>query len=170
MKMIIFFKFLTTTIIKHYNLEVFKINTNCKHSVWKYSLLLIFIGLTFFTINASADSYDYKSLLKMNLELLNLVNTNPSIAKIEYLTPKTYEGRSIIAIKISDNPTKTENEQRLLFVGTHHAQEWISAEVPFQLAKYLVQKYNSNPDIKAIVDNTEIWIIPVVNPDGYEYS
>ncbi|MFX0170243.1 MAG: M14 family metallopeptidase [Candidatus Hodarchaeota archaeon] len=80
------------------------------------------------------------------------------------------EGRPIWAIKISDYPNiKERHEPDVLFVGLHHAREWISAEVPYYFAWKLVELYDSDPVVKRFVDNCEIWIVPVVNPDGLEF-
>jgi len=57
-----------------------------------------------------------------------------------------------------------------VFLGCHHAREWISVEVPLYIAQYLADNYETDAEVKHLVDNCEIWIVPVVNPDGYEYS
>jgi hypothetical protein len=80
------------------------------------------------------------------------------------------EGRDIWALRISDNPALDEDEPWVLFVGCHHAREWISVEVPLYLSKYLSDHYATDPEIKSMVDHQQIWIVPVLNPDGYEYS
>jgi murein tripeptide amidase MpaA len=81
------------------------------------------------------------------------------------------EGRPIWAIKISDYPNlKEPHEPDVLFVGLHHAREWISAEVPYYFAWKLVELYDSDPVVRRCVDNCEIWIVPVLNPDGLEFS
>lgn len=80
------------------------------------------------------------------------------------------QGRDILAVKISDNVDAEEDEPEILFCGNHHAREWISVEVPLMLAEFLTSQYAVNSYIKDIVDNGEIWICPVVNPDGYVYS
>ncbi len=82
----------------------------------------------------------------------------------------THEGRDIWAVKISDNPSDDENEPGAIFLGCHHAREWISVEVPLYIAQYLANNYDGDAEVKHLVDNCEIWIVPVVNPDGYEYS
>ena len=87
-----------------------------------------------------------------------------------HIIGSSVEARDIWAVKISDNPSESEQEPGVLFLGCHHAREWISVEVPFYLAQYLVNDYNTNPEIERLVDGCEIWIVPVVNPDGYEYS
>ena len=80
------------------------------------------------------------------------------------------EGRDILAIKISDNPEVDEGEPRSIWFGCQHAREWISVEVPLLFASYLITQYGTNPTVTAMVDAGEIWIVPVVNPDGYVYT
>jgi hypothetical protein len=87
-----------------------------------------------------------------------------------YIIGGTHEGRDIWAVKISDNPSEDENEPGALFLGCHHGREWISVEVPLYIAQYLTDNYDSDAGVKHLVDNCEIWIVPVVNPDGYEFS
>jgi len=87
-----------------------------------------------------------------------------------YIIGSTHEGRDILAIKISDNPSEDENEPGALFLGCHHALEWISVEVPYYLAHYLVNNYEADLEVKRLIDNCEIWVVPIVNPDGYVYT
>ena len=56
------------------------------------------------------------------------------------------------------------------FGGAHHGNEYMSVELPLLLAWDLVQNYSIDPDITDYVDNREIWIIPLVNPDGREMN
>jgi murein tripeptide amidase MpaA len=83
---------------------------------------------------------------------------------------KSLEGRELWAVKISDNVAALENEPRAIFLGGHHAREWIAVDVPFLLAQHLLNEYGNNPQVTALVDNAEIWIVPMVNPDGHQYS
>ena len=78
-------------------------------------------------------------------------------------------GQPIWAIKVSDNVQKREDEPRILFEGVHHAREPIGANICLELAKTLCEKYKTDPQIKNWVDSIEIWLVPVVNPDGYKY-
>jgi carboxypeptidase T len=87
-----------------------------------------------------------------------------------YIIGNTHECRDIWAVRISDNPAEDEDEPSALFMGCQHAREWIAIEVPLYIAQYLVDNYDNDAEVKHLVDNCEIWIVPVVNPDGYEYS
>jgi carboxypeptidase T len=81
------------------------------------------------------------------------------------------EGRELWALKLGKG-----SAQKVLFTGCHHAREWISLEVPYLVAKFLIDNYTSTPStdkekrIKHLVDNREIWFVPLVNPDGHEFS
>ena len=123
---------------------------------------------------STLTSYHTYSSLKTDLQ--NLVDQYPNITKV-YDIGDSWEktvgiaDRDILAIKISDNVTiEEDDEPDILFMGGIHAREWISVEVPFYLAKYLLDLYGTDQKIKQLVDSREIWIVPLVNPDGLEYS
>ena len=54
-------------------------------------------------------------------------------------------------------------------MGCHHAREWIAVEVPFLLAKELVERAD-DPQIAGWLSKGEVWVAPMVNPDGHEHS
>ncbi len=74
-------------------------------------------------------------------------------------------------VKISDNPnTSSEGEPQILYTAIHHAREPASLSQLIFYMWYLLENYDTDPEIKAIVDNTELYFVPVVNPDGYLYN
>lgn len=112
---------------------------------------------------------DYHTYQELEKDLLALEESYSPIARLHNIG-ESLEGRSIYALKISDNVSLDENEAEVLFIGCHHAREWISVEVPYLLGKHLVENYGSNPRVRDLVDHSQIWIIPLLNPDGLEYS
>jgi hypothetical protein len=58
----------------------------------------------------------------------------------------------------------------MMINGTQHAREWISTMVSMCVADRLVRGYDTDPAIKDFVDHTTLWVVPVVNPDGYQHS
>lgn len=82
----------------------------------------------------------------------------------------TLEGRSLWVYKISDNPGTDENEPEIFFNSFTHAREVITFEVLYDLAQYLVNGYGSDPRATTLVDSREIFLEPVVNPDGVQYN
>jgi murein tripeptide amidase MpaA len=119
--------------------------------------------------NAGGLNGDYHSSLELETELRLLEAAYPQIASIREIG-RSLEGRPIYGLKVSDNPALDENEPAVLFTGCHHAREWISVEVPLLIGRHLLENYASDPAVRALVDGGEIWIVPLVNPDGLEYS
>lgn len=82
----------------------------------------------------------------------------------------SYEGRTIYAAAISDNPELDEGEPEILYTGLHHAREGASGMAVMYYMYHLVENYGLDPEITALVNHRKMWFIPVVNPDGYEYN
>ncbi len=110
---------------------------------------------------------DFHSYSQMTTELQNIATTYPEIARL-YELGQSVQGRMLWGLKITDNPDDEENEPEVRICGLHHGNEYMSAELPLNLALLLVENYTSDPTITEMVDNREIWIIPMVNPDGRE--
>ncbi len=82
----------------------------------------------------------------------------------------TYEGRPIYWVKISDNPNIDEAEPEMLYDAIHHAREPAAMQQLIYYMWYLLENYATNPEVQSIVDNSELFFIPVLNPDGYQYN
>jgi len=112
----------------------------------------------------------YHSYEQLITELKDLETKYPDLAKTVSIG-KTAEGRDIMALKISKGAGgDTGDKTGFVITGCHHAREWMSMEAPLYMAKELVQNYDKDENVKKRLDNSEIWVIPMVNPDGYEYS
>lgn len=74
------------------------------------------------------------------------------------------EGRPILAVKIGE-AADTPGRPNVLFLATHHAREWVSTEMAMQLIRWLA---DSLP--RSLLAQRDIWVIPVENPDGYQYT
>jgi len=117
------------------------------------------------TIMSKGDLGAYHTYQEMYNELVKIQTDHPSIAKL-YDIGDSYEGRQIWAMKVSDNVATEEDEPEVLYLGNHHARELITVEIPLHFLNYLTDNY-SDPAVKALVDNREIWVVPMVNPDGH---
>ncbi|MCY9782733.1 M14 family metallopeptidase [Nocardiopsis sp. EMB25] len=94
---------------------------------------------------------------------------NPGIAA-QSVYGYSYQGRELIAVKISDNVGSDEDEPEVLFTHSQHAREHLTVEMAVYLMELLTSEYGSDARITDLVDNREIWILPNVNPDGAEYD
>lgn len=134
------------------------------------SLSLFFLTLLFiFLSTIQADIPDiYHTYDELSNELKSIEENHTSITKL-YKLGKTFENHTIFGMKISDNPNLDEEEPRLLFMGGIHANELVSVEMPMYLINYLVENYEKNDIMRNFIDNREIWIVPMINPDGHVY-
>jgi carboxypeptidase T len=90
----------------------------------------------------------------------------PEIVQVEKIGTGSVYHLPIWAIKISDNPYEDEAEPAILFTALHHAKELLGSEVCLYLLDYLCKNYAENSKVRQWVNDLEIWIVPVVNPDG----
>ncbi|GAB3055821.1 M14 family metallopeptidase [Intrasporangium mesophilum] len=97
---------------------------------------------------------------------------NPSITKLVRLGT-TGQGREILALRITQGARGVPDGSRpaVLYSATQHAREWISTEVDRRLMNYYLDKWRANdPQVKSLLQRTELWFVLVANPDGYQYT
>src|SRR4051812_23611940 len=106
----------------------------------------------------------YHSAETLEQDLRQLAESHPEIAELREIG-RSVENRPIWALRIGD---RKGSQDKLLFMGCHHAREWIAVEVPFRLARELVEQA-ADPKIAGWLSTGEIWVAPMVNPDGHEH-
>lgn len=94
----------------------------------------------------------------------------PNLITSKMQVGTTVENRPIYMVKISDNPDMDEPEPEALYTAMHHAREPGGMMTVIYFMYYLLENYATNPSVKYLVDNRQLYFIPVVNPDGYEYN
>ncbi|MER7697405.1 MULTISPECIES: M14 family metallopeptidase [unclassified Streptomyces] len=115
-----------------------------------------------------ADSR-YHNYAEMSAEIDARIAAHPSIMS-KRVIGKTYQGRDIIAVKVSDNVAADEAEPEVLFTAHQHAREHLTVEMSLYLLRELGRGYGSDSRITRAVDGRELWIVPDMNPDGGEYD
>ncbi len=95
----------------------------------------------------------------------NLISEKAAVGTI-----LTSENRSLQFVKISDNPDIDETEKQVLYTAVHHAREPGSMQQLIYFMWYVLENYATNTEIRNLVNNTEIFCIPIVNPDGYIHN
>ena len=85
---------------------------------------------------------------------------------------ETIRGEDIVALKICKNARRHRDGRKpsVLYMGAQHAREWITPEMNRRLAHYFVDGYSDDRDIRELLEDNELWIIPVANPDGYDHT
>ncbi len=109
---------------------------------------------------------------EMIMHLDSMVNSYPNLisAKTPITSTLTHDGNPVYFLRISDNPNVDEDEPEALYTSLHHAREPGSLSQNIFFMWYLLENYDTDPEIKYLLDNTELYFIPCVNPDGYKYN
>ena len=96
---------------------------------------------------------------------------NPSLAKAVSIG-QTVNGQDIVALRVTRNAHQVPDGERpaVLYLGAQHAREWITPEMNRRLMHYFLDNYGSDPQITKLVDENELWFVPVANPDGYDFT
>lgn len=111
------------------------------------------------------DDQGYHNYQEMVGELETATADHPNITSMSS-AGKSFEGRDIPVLKISDNAGQDEDEPEVLFTCNQHAREHLTTEMCLRIVNRFTDEYAGNDGIKNTVDNREIWVIPTVNPDG----
>ncbi|MBI5806109.1 T9SS type A sorting domain-containing protein [candidate division TA06 bacterium] len=118
-----------------------------------------------------SDSFGpYYSYAEAVAEMNSLHAQYPSLVSAPESLGAGWEGRPVWAFKVSNSPASDNGKPGVLYTGVHHAREPITVTITLGFARYLCQNYSTDPGIKTLVDNRQIWFIPVVNPDGYVFN
>ncbi len=112
----------------------------------------------------------YRDLSEVNAKIDSIVAVAPTIVSPKISIGQSIEGRDLWAFKISDNPTVDEAEPEVLYTACIHAREVITPELLFYFIDDILQRYGSDPYVTDIVNNRELWFIPMINPDGYYFN
>ncbi|MCZ6594317.1 MAG: M14 family zinc carboxypeptidase [Bacteroidetes bacterium] len=134
-----------------------------------------------FSLGSMGGYLTYQELLDeldaMQTQFPNLITAKANISSFltegqpDNSTTPPIGGNGIKWVKISDNPnSSSEGEPQLLYTSIHHAREPASLSQLIFYMWYLLENYATNPEVQSIVDNTELYFVPVVNPDGYLYN
>lgn len=129
--------------------------------------------IPFFTFNAQTETSrggsGYHTYEEMVTEIQNIEVNHSTIVKLYNLTT-TFEGRTVWAVKISDNPQENDStEPDVLVMAGQKANSLISVEIALYLLDHLTKNFGADARITELVNNREVWIIPMVNPDGHAF-
>ncbi len=103
-------------------------------------------------------------------QLHNIAATYPHIAQLKKIGHSIQKRDMLVMRLTNEKAGKKEDKPQVLFVATHHAREWVATEMAMRLIKYLTANYGSDARVTDLLDTVEVWIMPVGNPDGYQYT
>lgn len=112
------------------------------------------------------DDWDFYPTYEAYISMMNQYAIDyPDLCQV-FSIGQTNQGRQLMVAKISDNVATREAEPQFLYTGTMHGDETAGYIILLRMIDYLLSNYATNPEIAALVNNSEIWINPAANPDG----
>jgi hypothetical protein len=146
------------------------VSTRERRTPIRFGALLAIIGALTFLCSSSFASIDprYHTYPQVHHILDSLSAAYPLITRLESLGKTGTDSLDIWALKISDNPGADENEPALLFNGDIHAEELLGTEVCLFFIEDMLGTYGTDSTKTAWIDECEIWVVPVINPEGHQ--
>jgi hypothetical protein len=104
-------------------------------------------------------------------ELVQLAAAHPNIAQAVNIGT-TVQGKPITAVRLSQNVASLKDRTRpaVVYQAAQHAREWITPEMVRRLLHHYVDGYGTDAELTKIINTTDLWFIPVVNVDGYDFT
>jgi hypothetical protein len=104
-------------------------------------------------------------------ELMTQAAAHPDIAEFRVIG-QTHQGQDIGAVRVTKNVQKAKDGKKptTVYVAAQHAREWITPEMVRRLLDLYLTEYGTDDRITDLVDDTELWFVPVANPDGYDFT
>lgn len=118
--------------------------------------------------NLTMGGFKTFSEIVSHLDFLKL--TYPTIMTPKFSLGHSIEGNDIWAVKVSDNPAVDEDEPELLYISLIHAREPAGAASLLHFLEHMLANYGVDPEVTYLVDNRELYFVPVQNPDGYLWN
>ncbi len=136
--------------------------------------LAVLVGGLVVPVGAAANEFPrgwegFHTYTELSADVAAVAAAHPDIVE-RFSIGKSYKGRELWAVKVSDNVTVDENEPEVLFDGGTHSDEHMGVEMTLRILHWLVDGYGTDPRITRIVDGREVWIVFSMNPDGAEYD
>lgn len=108
---------------------------------------------------------NYPTSLQIAEKLKAAASKYPQIMKLIPIG-KSVKGKDLLIMKISDNVNAEEVEPEFKYISSIHGDEITGRELTVSLIEEIGEKYGKDAEITSLVDNTEIYIMPSMNPDG----
>lgn len=110
------------------------------------------------------------TLTEMEAILDGFATQYPQLCTQKVSIGTSIQGRSIWMVKISDNVAVDENEPEVLYDAVHHAREPLSMGATLLFMDELLSGYGTDPEATFLINERELYFVPCLNPDGYEYN
>lgn len=138
------------------------------HFVIQFVIFTSFYNLEASHTDGSIDFSHYHQYEDLSKFLRDMETKYPKISRLHTIG-KSVKKRDLVAIQITDNVEGVEpGEPMFKYVGNMHGNEAVGREILIYLIQYLLENYEKDDRVTALVKNTNIYIMPTMNPDGFE--
>lgn len=127
-------------------------------------------GVAFYDLKDARKNVDwtnYPSYEQIKAKLEEFANKYPQIVRLTSVG-KSVKGRDLMVLKISDNVAVDEIEPEFKYISSMHGDEITGRELTIRLVDEMLEKYGKDQAITDLINNTEIFVMPSMNPDGSE--
>lgn len=126
----------------------------------------------FTALDFPSEDAQYHNYNEMGQAIFDLAEKYPNLVH-RFSAGKSLEGRDLWGVRINPAVKDAKEPSGLpgaIFMGGHHAREHLSMELPLMYAQHLADNYGKDPTITDLLNKRDIYIIPMVNPDGAEWD
>ena len=116
-------------------------------------------------VNKAMDWDNYPTYTQYDSIMQSFKTLYPSLCRLDTIGTSV-NGKLVLALKISDNTGTDGDKPSVFYTSTMHGDEPGGYVLMLHLADYLLKNYSVSNRVKNLVDNLEIWINPLANPDG----
>ncbi|MGY1679914.1 M14 family zinc carboxypeptidase [Geodermatophilus sp. SYSU D01176] len=104
-------------------------------------------------------------------EFVALAGSHPDLVK-QVVIGRSVTGQEILAFKVTAGAARLPDGHRpaVLYASAQHAREWITPEMTRRLMRHVLDGYGTDQEVRSLLDRTELWFVPVANPDGYDHT
>ncbi|XP_067864382.1 carboxypeptidase D-like [Heptranchias perlo] len=121
-------------------------------------------------LESSVDTSQYYNYQNMTELLRGLAAAHSSLARL-FSIGQSVQNRSLWVMEISTTPgLEIPGKPKFKYVGNMHGDETVSRQVLIYLTQYLLENYGQDERVDRLVNDTDIYIMPSMNPDGFEKS
>lgn len=120
-----------------------------------------------FEFGSMGGYYTYSEIMT---ELDSMRLLYPALITVKQSIGLSIDSLDIWMVKISDNSDVDEEEPEILYTALTHAREPQTMATVMYFMYYLLENYGTDPFVTYLVNNRELYFVPVSNPDGYVYN
>lgn len=138
----------------------------------KFKILSHLPMSAFSSLDYPARDSAYHNYDELRTELERLANEHSDLVTLETIGISVL-GRDILAMRINpdvNSVAEQSGKPGIIFMGGHHAREHLSVEIPLLFLKYFLENYDSDPALQRLAETRDIFVVPLVNPDGAEFD